>query len=372
MHRRATRIKRDRIVRVVLAVDEAQGVVEWSGSRPRQRRCGFTLVELLVVIAIIGVLVALLLPAIQAAREAARRAQCTNNMRQFALAALQHEAAKKVFPMGVTNDLNVAGGAAYPDDRLCWFHYSLPYVEQATIAAGVLQHVKTAPNGSALNYLPGLTEPVPFAMCPSDPLNPKTRTVAPALPPLGGTAQDPGQGFHGNYIGCAGTAYFDAAAPSSPLHLVQRYKGKTTHEIARDLDGMFFCKSKVRQQDVTDGTSRTLLLSELILAEDRTYNDLRGRYYNPAHGNVFFSTLNPPNTSVPDAQSFCGVDSSPPQAPCITASNTASSAGPLQLAARSYHSGGVNACFADGSETFLAEDMDLIAYRALGSRDGGE
>ena len=143
---------------------------------------GFTLVELLVVIAIIGVLIALLLPAIQAAREAARRTQCSNNIRQFALAAIEFESAKKHFPTGVTNDLNVAGGTAFPDDRLCWFHYILPFLEQQTLASGVLQHVKTAANGSALNYLPGLKAVLPGAMCPSDPLGPKTRTVAPGLP----------------------------------------------------------------------------------------------------------------------------------------------------------------------------------------------
>jgi prepilin-type N-terminal cleavage/methylation domain-containing protein/prepilin-type processing-associated H-X9-DG protein len=333
---------------------------------------GFTLVELLVVIAIIGVLVALLLPAIQAAREAARRTQCANNMRQLALASIQYETARKHFAAGAANELNIAGAAAQPNDRLCWFHYALPYLEQKTLASGVLQHVKTASNGSALNYLPGLTAILSTAMCPSDPLGPKTLTVGPALPPLGSTTGNPGQGFHGNFVACAGTSYFDAAAPSSPPYLVERFAGKTTHEVARNLDGMYFCKSKVKHQDITDGTSRTLLMSELILAEDRTYNDLRGRYHNPAHGNAFYSTLNPPNSSVPDALAFCNVDSSPPEAPCISAINSATSAGQLQLAARSYHAGGVNVCYADGSETFLTDDVDLVVYRAMGSRDGGE
>ena len=336
--------------------------------RFRRPRHGFTLVELLVVIAIIGVLVALLLPAIQAAREAARRSQCTNNLKQFGLAAIEYESANGQFPVGAANDINIAGGAALPDDRLCWFHYCLPYLEQQTLASGVLKHVKTATNGSALNYLPGLKAVVSSAMCPSDTLGPKFRTVAPALPPLGGTPEDPGQGFHGNYVACATSDYFNAVGPGSPANLIQRYSGKGPVDIARDLDGMFFSLSATTYEQITDGSSNTLMLSELILVEDDTLNDLRGRYHNSAHGNIFFSTRNLPNTSVPDTLTFCGSNVAPPQAPCTFANNS----GLLQLASRSYHTGGVNACLADGAVTFIVDQIDSLAYRAMGSRDGAE
>jgi prepilin-type N-terminal cleavage/methylation domain-containing protein len=183
---------------------------------------GFTLVELLVVIAIIGVLVALLLPAVQAARESARRASCTNNQKQWGLAALLHEEAKKVYPMGVTNDINVAGATAQPNDRLGWFHECLPYTEQAELLSGLRKHLDTATNASALNYLPTLTAVIPFSVCPSEPLQRKTRTVGPALAPLNGTPQDPGQGIHGSYVACAATGFFNKVDPEGPAAHIAR------------------------------------------------------------------------------------------------------------------------------------------------------
>src|SRR5262245_30040010 len=88
------------------------------------RRDGFTLVELLVVIAIIGVLVALLLPAVQSARESSRRTKCQNNLKQWALAALNHESAYAKFPYGNKADVL---------DSYTWMHLSLPYVEQQAL-----------------------------------------------------------------------------------------------------------------------------------------------------------------------------------------------------------------------------------------------
>jgi len=106
----------------------------------------FTLVELLVVIAIIGVLVALLLPAVQAARESARRSQCLNNLKQYGLGVLNFESTQNRFPLGTTNGLNEGGASALPDDRYCWFHDMLPYIEQAVLADGIREHLDTAPN----------------------------------------------------------------------------------------------------------------------------------------------------------------------------------------------------------------------------------
>lgn len=334
---------------------------------------GFTLVELLVVIAIIGILVGLLLPAVQSAREAARRTSCLNNLKQCGIAAATYESAFGHFPLGTENDLNAGGPDAIPDDRVCWFHLLLEHLEQPELGDGLREHLDTASNASALNYYPGLTTAVPIVMCPSENIGPKFETQGPALPPLPGGVDDPGQGFHGNYVGNAGSIYFDRWDPNSPPEIRSRYRGKNPTEVSRDLNGVFFPQSEIKHSRIIDGSSNTLLFGEIILAEDSgcgtlACNDLRGRYYNSAHGNVLFSTVHPLNTSLPDRLTFCNAVSSPPEAPCENGGNGSQ----LQLAARSYHPGGANFCFADGSIRFLSDGINFLVYRAMGSRDGEE
>jgi prepilin-type processing-associated H-X9-DG protein len=250
----------------------------------------------------------------------------------------------------------------------------LPYIEEGALAEGLWIYLKSYnatsnPSVSALNYLPTLTTVISPAMCPSELLSPKQRTLGAALAPLGSSPQNPGQGFHGNYVGCASTGFFNAADPDGTAAQQARYQGKSAVQIARDLDGTFFVLSKVRHKEITDGNSHTLLFSELILAADQAFSDVRGRYHNGAHGNVFFSTKYPPNSSVPDTLSFCSQDVTPPEAPCITISNRDN---PIRLGARSYHTGGVNACRADGSVEFISDEVDAQVFKAMGSIDGGE
>lgn len=344
---------------------------------------GFTLVELLVVIAIIGILIALLLPAVQAAREAARRSGCHNNLKQWGLAAQNYHSARRRYPFGVTNDINDAGGTAltynapgpggpyeFKGDRICWYHECWPYIEQSPLAEGLKQHIKTgaAANASGLNFLAGLTTIVSSSLCPSEVLRSKIKTLGPALDPLGSTAQNPGQGFHGNYVACATSGFLDRVDPQGTPAQIARYASKTTSKISRDLNGIFFVQSKVRQKDIIDGTSRTFIFSELIIVDDTSENDLRGRYSNPVHGNVLFSTKNPPNTTVLDTFSWCNETGSPPRAKC----RETGTGGGMALATRSYHPGGVNTCRADGSVEFTSENVDFRIYKAMGSRDGEE
>jgi prepilin-type N-terminal cleavage/methylation domain-containing protein/prepilin-type processing-associated H-X9-DG protein len=307
-------------------------------------RTGFTLVELLVVIAIIGILVALLLPAVQSAREAARRMQCQNNMKQAALAMHNHHDAKGHFPHGVYNHLDGTGNTPPPyggtnQDRRCWFHEMLPYVEQQALYDQFETHMKT---GKSALAFPGMMAVVPSMCCPSDGNSPKLKTFWGGL----GTEH---QGFSGNLVMLAGSDYFNEGGAD-----------KSTN-----LNGLFFSLSEIAIGEIKDGTTNTVMVTELLLSPDIGSHDIRGRYYNPAHGGVLFSTRVPPNTLVPDRLNWCS-DNPIPAAPCIwTGTN-------MFVSARSNHSGGVNTGFADGSVHFLSQHIDPILYKALGSRNGGE
>src|SRR5438105_12851932 len=176
----------------------------FSKSSGRSKR-GFTLVELLVVIAIIGVLVALLLPAVQAARESARRMQCGNSMRQVGLALHNHHDVYGVFPMGQYN--YIAQDSTYWN-RACWWQAILPYVEQKNLYDLLDAYMSGTPKPPYVTFAvnsnggspsqPGRNTIVRMFLCPSDNEAPKNSTVA-------GNEQ----GFHGNYVVCGGSTFFN-------------------------------------------------------------------------------------------------------------------------------------------------------------------
>ena len=327
----------------------------WSsgGSRPLDRRA-FTLVELLVVIAIIGVLVALLLPAVQSAREAARRMQCKSRMRQIALAMHQHHEALEYFPHGTYNYMDSThhtpppygtftssgpGSGPHTQDRRCWMHDMLPYIEQQNLYDRFVAHMDTG--ASALGFVDHDTT-ISLLMCPSDPTGAKLHT-------FWGGSGTPTQGFSGNMIAAAGSGYFNEGGVTA----------------SGDLDGLFFAVSNTRFADIRDGATNTAMISELILSPDTDSHDIRGRYHNPAHGGVVFSTRLPPNNLVPDRLNWCA-NNPVPQAPCIWIGTD------MFVSARSYHPGGVNLALADGSVRFISSSIDPDTFKGIGSRAGGE
>jgi hypothetical protein len=310
---------------------------------------------LLVVIAIIGLLIALLLPAVQAAREAARRSQCTNNMRQVALGLLNHVDVHKAFPHGtypVIDCLTCNVPTIGPNnDRRSWMQDMLPYIEEENLYEQFVIYMNAG--GSALNFPQNVTIVTPM-MCPSDPLGPKLVTYNGGGGVGNGVTNS--QGFSGNMVVCVGNSYENPGSDANSTNPTL-------------VNGIMFSRSTTRMKEIQDGTSHTALVSEIILTPDVIDNDIRGRYYNPSHGGVLFSTLYPPNTSVPDQVDWCSA-APVPLAPCIPSQGA--DLGNLYMSARSYHTGGVNLALADASVRFIGDDVSPVVYQAIGSRNGAE
>lgn len=338
----------------------------------RPRRAGFTLVELLVVIAIIGILVAMLLPAIQSAREAARRTQCTNNQKQLGVAALNAHEAKKHFPHGNYNYIYQHTTTPTPYNgkynRRCWMQDIMAHFEETALADRFEEFMKT--HGLAWEF-PECSTPIAVLQCPSDGANPKVSTFTYGTlgvvgPPPSGDGKGASQGFSGNYIACSGSKYFNPGPASF---------GNPVYKNSAKLDGIFFAVSKIRFKDITDGSSHTAMFSELILSPDESDDDVRGRYYaGSPQGGVNFTTLYTPNAS--KADEINGLSQRPvPMAPGIWCGGLNSECSPAQdqfVIARSYHPGGVNLTMADGSVHFVGDAVDPLLYQALGSRNGNE
>ena len=295
----------------------------------KSSRRAFTLVELLVVVAIIGVLVGLLLPAVQAARESARRTECMNTLRQWAVAMHSYHGARQALPPG-----------ARENPRQTWVMYLWPYIEQGPLDQG--NDFKTPffqPPGTIHYTLNGLTgQFVESYYCPSDI----------------GSDQTVGeyQRRRGNYVVNWGNTPY--GWPLDPLGLAPfSYIGGDGRK-----------PRKTDLSDVTDGTSQTLLMSETLKAWSNEDNDWRGDIQND-QGNFRFQTLLTPNTSAPDI--IKGGWYRPNVDPTMPAA-----AGSRQIsAARSRHPGGVNAAYSDGSVHFVSETIALTTWKELGSMNGG-
>jgi type II secretory pathway pseudopilin PulG len=315
-------------------------------------------VELLVVIGIIGLLMTLLLPAVQAARESSRRAACANNLRQLGIGAHHYHDARGSLPSGSQSKPY----ADQPDNAWSFYRWSAlalltPYLEERAASQALNLDVPlytTANFNVTPQNVAGVAQVVPLFLCPSDYAQPVSTGFGPT-----------------NYAGCAGSGLL----------------GGTPN----DTDGVFFVNSHVKFSQITDGTSKTALMSESTLGvPSSTGHDPRFDYkfflsapltdsacaitplwnvsnprgfawVNGEYRCAMYNHYYPPNHKLPD---------------CIGVMI----GGGLQLeytpfgwrTARSLHPGGVNLLLADSSVQFVTDSIDAAIWKALSTREGGE
>lgn len=365
------------------------------GAKMRQLKLGFTLVELLVVIAIIGVLVGLLLPAVQAAREAARRMQCSNNEKQIGLAVLNYESAHRRFPLTITG----SGSASAPRGSgfYSWFAMILPQIEQNPLYEQI--DFRFSMNDAYLGALPDYKKVlisstnvnsraastfIPTYLCPSDPVD-ASENMGSALP------------APGSYAGNVGWVRRTTGSQGLDPELINA-NGAMPIANPRAATGWFV--PNISSASFADGTSRTALASERIIntstvtpglfspvmsngpvptrsfcaggvtarplsgwvsyckgvsAPDPTYSIPHGRAWISGHtlaANLYMHVM-PPNSR--NCHIYGGEDD-----------------GNNIVSASSKHTGGLNVVFADGHVEFVSFSVAQEVWWAIGSRNGAE
>jgi prepilin-type N-terminal cleavage/methylation domain-containing protein/prepilin-type processing-associated H-X9-DG protein len=350
----------------------------------------FTLVELLVVIAIIGILVALLLPAIQAAREAARRSQCTNHLKQLGVAILNHESAKKRFPRNEQVVTKLPGGTLERRDLASHLVMVTPYLEEANLY-GKINLDPAAPlvpgeqdvGGVKLKELP-----VSVFMCPTDEktgLQTADGLVALASIRTGPVAVTSYAGSIGSqimqsYASCNmrarnivpdgggkydldndGEDWFNVTSTMNPPCNAAG-KGNIRSDCAapKFISGVFARSNwAASMREIEDGTSNTIAMGE-ILPSSSGFQWVSG--WTKSEG-LWFATTAPLNYLTDPAQ----VKTVPPVR-CRDWENDFN----VAMGFKSRHTGGVNFVFCDGSVHFLQDDIDYTTYQRLGARNDGE
>jgi prepilin-type N-terminal cleavage/methylation domain-containing protein/prepilin-type processing-associated H-X9-DG protein len=332
----------------------------WATQR-RSLRAGFTLVELLVVIAIIGTLVGLLLPAVQAAREATRRSACSNNLKQWGVAMANHHDAKLKLPNNV-----VSFNQPAPRARRSFVVDLWPFIEEQRLYDrwDFTRQIWESTSNGGLATPPGAAGvAVPVYSCPSD---------------------RPGASYKDQYVSVARGNY-SLSYGNRTYGYLSAADGTTTPVtyapfVILTYDTNNAVTSQPNYKNFTDGLSKTLLMSEVICGRTDTGNwassgDYRGViaadswFHNIAPTFVanLFMTIDTPNSSVADNNWCLPQTDTDRKMPCTGGSRVSG----RKAAARSRHSGGVNAVLADGAVRFIDDSIELGVWQALGTMNGG-
>jgi prepilin-type N-terminal cleavage/methylation domain-containing protein len=354
------------------------------------RRRGFTLIELLVVIAIIAVLIALLLPAVQAAREAARRIQCTNNMKQLGLAIHNYHNIHNVFPMGASSAVYDATLVYNAKQNMSAHAALLPYIEQNAVYNALNFNFGVEDSNTTLAYFvnsTGTNAQIKGFLCPSD--------------PLAGQADHNGTTNTNNYYACVGTSmYWSQMGTNAP------YANLNVININMPSTGLFTFQQSYGLASCTDGSSNTIAFAEAVVGSQnqlvgqklsglqniagiQQYEVMDGsinqgvnavaalqvcqaawssrsgtvdvqRGENWAHGSMamtLFNTIATPN-AFNDSFTHCARIGSASRSDISNSD--------------SYHPGGVIVTMGDGSCRFIKDTVNRMTWYALGTKAGGE
>jgi prepilin-type N-terminal cleavage/methylation domain-containing protein/prepilin-type processing-associated H-X9-DG protein len=338
--------------------------------RPRVsqgRSLGFTLVELLVVITIIGILIALLLPAVQMAREAARKAQCSNSLKQLTLAALQHEEVNKFYPSGGwgywwVGDPDRGPGKQQPGG---WLYSILPYLEQMPLyrlgSDGNAQSISAAQKAGALICV---QTPLAAMNCPTR----RTAVTYPIAAAWYGGGSTAGYWFNvngvtmcarGDYATCVGDNDNGqwGAGPGDLASSAGFLASTDITNLQRTMTGVCYLASQVSVAMVTDGTSNTYMIGERYLDPDCYYNGMDGA----DNESMYVGYDNDTNRST-----YCPVPLKPNDYVATPMQDTPGSSDGLRFG--SAHAGSCNMSFCDGSVQTISYTIDPEAHRRLGNR----
>jgi prepilin-type N-terminal cleavage/methylation domain-containing protein len=325
-------------------------------STAKRRSRGFTLIELLVVIAIIAILVALLLPAVQQAREAARRTQCKNNLKQIGLALHNYHDVFNVFPPGRIRNTYAGITDAWFTGNIAWQPRILPQMEQTNIYNTIDWNLGQGTSGTdghggvnGANPNGARRQIIPAFRCPSDPGTGGVPWIRPDGVAVTGAAANAGYAPT-NYAAAVGVITRLNASPP----------------------GLFGQNTRRSMRDVTDGTSNTVCVSEIVIGFYRVDTNDNGNntpcidgpkntsstvqagmswFYSYFPQSAFFTSYLPPNGKVLD----CGVNSDR-----------------VNAASRSVHTGGVQCLLTDGSVRFVSENLDVATWGRLGNIADGQ